>query len=332
MSTARPVSIILCTRNRADSIVDTFEALSKLEPPAAEILVVDSSTGAEKEKTAKLAARYGAKYVDEPRRGLSLARNTGLSKASGEIIAFTDDDCLPATDWLAQTLRNFSDPAVWACTARVVQHGNEGARDLFEEVAGQDLGVERRVFSKTDLEFGVGIFVSNLAKVFAKHMKSRAPGPWCIGHGSSMAFRREVFAELGNFDERLGGGAPLKSCDDTEMFYRILKAGHLIVYEPQAVVRHKHGLEQEDVFQTRYVYSYGGAAFMWERRRDALMRFMFYGRLIQLFIKSTQYKLLRNPELARSFQSDLQGFRDGWAYYRKFRKEPGFAPRDRNFQ
>jgi GT2 family glycosyltransferase len=314
-------SIIVCTRNRADSIGEMFDALSKLEPGGAEIVVVDSSTGADRDKTEKLARQCGAKYVEEPRRGLSLARNTGLSVATGDIIAFTDDDCIPAQDWLAQKLKVFSNPAVWACTGRVVQHSSAGASDLFEEVAGQDLGGEKREFTRQNLQFGIGMFFSNLAKIFAKHMKSQAPGPWSIGHGSSMAFRREVFEKLGKFDERLGGGAPLRSCDDTEMFYRVLMAGHKIVYEPAAVVRHKHGLDNEDVFKTRYGYSYGGAALMWEHKKNMLMFVMFWGRLIQLILKTAQYKLLGKKELAKSFGSDLRGFLDGWAMWRKLKKE-----------
>jgi glycosyltransferase involved in cell wall biosynthesis len=315
-------SIILCTRNRAGSIGEALEALAALDPAGAEILVVDTSTGEEKDQTAQLAQRYGARYVHEPRSGLSLARNTGIANATGDVIAFTDDDCLVAKDWLVHKLRVLSDPTVWACTGRVVQHSSAGACNLFEEVAGQDLGPEKREFTKKNLEFGIGLFLSNLAKVFAKHMKSRAPGPWSIGHGSSMAFRREVFDQLGKFDERLGGGAPLKSCDDTEMFYRVLKSGHRIIYEPGAVVRHKHGLDNADVCKTRYGYSFGGAAFMWEHKRDALMFVMFWGRLVQLHLKTAQYKLLGKKELAASFSADLRGFLDGWAAWRKMAKAP----------
>ncbi|MCX6927976.1 MAG: glycosyltransferase, partial [Verrucomicrobia bacterium] len=275
-------SIIVCTRDRADSIVETFEALAALEPAGTEIVVVDTSKGKEKEKTFQLAKRFGARYVHEPRSGLSLARNTGIANATGDIIAFTDDDCIPAPDWLAHKVRVLSAPTVWGCTGRVVQHSSAGACDLFNEVAGQDLGPERREFTRQNLEFGLGMFFSNVAKIFAKHMKSRAPGPWSIGHGSSMAFRREVFDRVGKFDERLGGGAPLKSCDDTEMFYRVLKSGHRIIYEPAAVVRHKHGLDNQDVYKTRYGYSFGGAAFMWEYKHDPLMFVMFWGRLVQL--------------------------------------------------
>jgi len=334
-------TVIVCTRNRADSIGETMDALRALEFPNREVLIVDSSDGEQKQKMEKLAREYGAKYVHEPRRGLSIARNTGIAAASGEFIAFTDDDCIPAPNWLTRKVENLSQPGVWCCTGRVIQHSVGGASNLFEEVAGQDLGPDRRVFTKQDLEFGLGILLANVGKVFAKHMKNRAPVPWCIGHGSSTSFRREVFQQLGGFDARFGGGAPLKACDDTEMFYRILKAGHSVVYESGAVVRHKHRLTSDvetsgevrrqseatadEVFKTRYVYSFGGAAFMREHRRDSLMRFQFYGRLVQLAIKTSQYKLIGKRDLAKSFSSDLRGFLDGWAMWRKL-KQQGVQP------
>jgi O-antigen biosynthesis protein len=320
-------SVVVITRNRADFIGEAFEALTQQECPDVEILVVDSSTGADREKTEKLAAQYGIKYVPEPRRGQALARNTGIAHAAGDIIAFTDDDCVPAKDWLAQTIKNFSDPAVWICTGRVVQHSRGDAADLFEEVAGQDLGGERRVFTQEDIRFGIGFLLSNLTKVFAKHMKSGAPVPFGIGHGSSMTFRREALQKLGGFDERFGGESIIKyAIEDIELFYRALKSGHSIVYEPAAVVRHKHKLSAEEVFKTRYIYSYTGAALLWENRNAAKMLFMFCGRFVQLLIKSTQYKILCNKELARSFESDLRGFMDGWAAYRKFARQNKVKP------
>ena len=313
------VSVVIITRNRADFIWEALEATTTQDYPDYEVLVVDSSTGADREKTERLAKKYGARYVAEPRRGQSLARNTGIANTSGEILAFTDDDCVPAKDWLTQVVRNFSDPNVWICTGRVVQHTRSNSADLFEEVAGQDLGTERRMFTQADTRFGIGFFVANVTKVFAKHMKSSAPVPFGIGHGSSMVFRREALRKLGGFDERFGGESIIKyAIEDIELFYRALRAGHKIIYEPAALVRHKHKLSAEEVFKTRYIYSYTGAALMWEHRNSPKMLFLFCGRLVQLLIKSSQYKITGNKELARSFSSDLSGFRDGWAAYRKF--------------
>jgi GT2 family glycosyltransferase len=163
--------------------------------------------------------------------------------------------------------------------------------------------------------------LANVAKVFAKHMKSGAPVPWCLGHGSSMAFRREAFKVNGGFDQRYGWGCPFGGCEDIEIFYRTLKSGHGLVYEPAASLRHKHRFTAEEVFKTRYIYSYGGAAFLRAHSKDALMFFQFYGRLLQLLIKTAQYKLVGKKELAKSFGSDLRGFLDGWAAYRKFMRD-----------
>ena len=319
-------SIIVITRNRSHSIGETLDALTKQDCRDREILVVDSSDPAEAESTAKRVAQSGAKYIFEPRRGQALARNTGIRAASGDVIAFTDDDCIPAADWLSQKLRDFEDRSVWACTGRVMQHERGDASELFEEVAGQDLGQTRRVFTKDDLRFGPGVLLGNALKVFAKHMKSGAPVPWCLGHGSSMAFAREAFRQNGGFDERYGWGNPIGGCEDIEILYRTLMSGHSVVYEPAAVIRHKHRFSAEEVFKTRYIYSYAGAGFMRHKKKSALMVFQFWGRLLQLLIKTGQYKVLRNERLGKSFSSDLRGFLDGWAAYRKFAREGRFKP------
>lgn len=315
------VAVVVITRNRSSYIGETLAALARQDCPDFEIMVVDSSTDAEKTRTATITAEFKAQYIFEPRRGQALARNTGVTNTTAEIIAFTDDDCVPAQDWLRRSLENFQDPAVWACTGRVVQYHREGAANLFEEVAGQDLGGERRVFTANDTRFSLGFLFGNVAKIFAKHMKSSAPIPFGIGHGSSMVFRRETFKQLGGFNEQFGNSAVKYAIEDTELFYRLLKSGHTIIYEPAAMVSHKHKLTPEEVFKTRYIYSYVGAALLWQHRKDARMFIMFCGRLVQLLIKNAQYKIQRAPALAQSFRSDLRGFLDGWKACRQLLKE-----------
>ena len=68
-------SVVICTRNRSGSIAETLEAISKLNYPDFEALVVDNSDDGGKDKVAQLAAQYGCKFIHEPRRGLNVARN-----------------------------------------------------------------------------------------------------------------------------------------------------------------------------------------------------------------------------------------------------------------
>jgi len=321
------VSIIVITRNHSGYLAVALECLAQLDHPDFEIVVVDSSAGEEKEKSEKLCQRPRVKYVYEPRLGQSLARNTGRAAASGEILAFTDDDCLPNKDWLSRLVQNYSNPMVWGCSGRVIPHRNETAADLFEEVAGQDLGEVRREFAPDDVRFSAGLILRNVMKVFAKHMKGKGLAPWNVGHGSSMSFRKSVLDELGGFDDRLGAGAPLKSGEDIDINYRILKSGHCLIYEPLAVVRHNHHrMTAEDVFRTRYLYSFGGAALMYEYRKDPLMYCMLMGRRLQLLIKIVQYKLTGKKDLARIFQEDLRGVRDGIAAQKKNPRDPKLKP------
>ena len=110
------VAVVVITRNRSSYIGETLAALARQDCPDFEIMVVDSSTDAEKTRTATITAEFKAQYIFEPRRGQALARNTGVTNTTAEIIAFTDDDCVPAQDWLRRSLENFQDPAVWACS------------------------------------------------------------------------------------------------------------------------------------------------------------------------------------------------------------------------
>jgi|SRR5450756_979926 len=318
-------SVIVITRNHSSYLAEALTALSKQDHPDFEVVVVDSSNGEEIKQSADLVKQFGAKYkyVSEPRRGQSLARNSGLPHCTGEIIAFTDDDCLPEPGWLSRIVKNYSGPEIWGCSGRIIPHRRETAADLFEEVAGQDLGEIRRVFTPDDVRFSLQLILTNVGKVFAKHMKGNGLAPWNVGHGSSLSFRKIALEQLGGFDERRGAGAPLQSGEDIDVTYRVLKSGHCMVYEPLAVVRHNHHrMTKEEVFSTRYDYSRGGAALMYEHRKDPLMFCMLWGRRLQIWIKILQYTLTGKKELARVFREDWRGIKVGIEAEKKHPRQP----------
>ncbi|MDW8444478.1 MAG: glycosyltransferase family A protein [Acetobacteraceae bacterium] len=100
-----PVSIVVCTRNRAESLGRTLAALARLEVaplPAVELLVVDNGSTdgtAEVVRAAQVSFPYPLRLVPCPEKGLSRARNAGVLAARHDLVLFTDDDCLPEPDW-----------------------------------------------------------------------------------------------------------------------------------------------------------------------------------------------------------------------------------------
>ena len=91
------ISVIVCTFNGSRTLSECLESLLRLEYPNYEVIVVnDGST----DTTAKIANNYGFRVITTENRGLASARNTGLAAATGEIVAYIDDDAYPDPHWL----------------------------------------------------------------------------------------------------------------------------------------------------------------------------------------------------------------------------------------
>jgi GT2 family glycosyltransferase len=220
---ATDVSLIVCTRDRLDDLAACLDGLTRLSPAPVEIIVVDNSGDG---NARGLVSRFPVcRYVAEPRPGLSRARNAGIAAASCDIIAFTDDDAVPASSWIGEILLAFDDPSIDAVTGLILP---------------LDLSTEAQRFFQFRMGGLGGEFVPVLFddRFFAAGRSKGAP-VWRIGAGANMAFRREAFERLGTFDERLGAGASGCS-EDSELWYRILATSGRCLYEPRAVVYHRH--------------------------------------------------------------------------------------------
>lgn len=249
------VTVAVCTRERPQDLRRTLTAVTALDPPADEILVIDNEPRTD--GTQREVARHpGVRYVVEPIPGLDVARNRALREAAGAIVAFTDDDAVPEPGWAGALSRNFADPRVMLVTGLVLPLELEtDAQEQFEAYCGFARGFARRVFN---------------GRVEHPLLVSR------IGAGASMAVRRDLPARIGGFDERLDAGTPAQSGGDHEMFTRVLAAGYRIVYEPHAVSRHRHRRTDAELRQA--VRGYGtGVTAMWtglalERRELGVVR------------------------------------------------------------
>jgi GT2 family glycosyltransferase len=236
VSVADTISVVICTRDRAKMLARALSSLGEQTRKPDQIVVVDNASRSQETRNVALAA--GVECVREDRPGLDIARNTGARKATGEIIAYTDDDVLLHPRWLERLVAAFDSENVVAVTGLVLPAELEtSSQVLFEKHWGFGRGFRRIDFD---------------AQYFARHQRYGCP-VWEVGAGASMGFRRRAFAEVGYFDERLDVGAA-GCCGDSEYWYRILAAGLTCRYEPSAVAFHFHRREHDALARQIFAY------------------------------------------------------------------------------
>jgi GT2 family glycosyltransferase len=234
------LTVAVCTRDRPDKLERLLGSLSRQTLQPLDVLVVDNAPSTDAIAEAMRARLHGIRYVREPVPGLDFARNRALRETDAEVVAFVDDDAVVAEDWADAIVRVFEERAsIGACTGKVdpFTMETEGAR-LFEASGGFGRG-ELRIH----LPPGAG----------SPPAGSRRPlAAWAfgVGAGVSLAVRRQVALALGGFDEALDMGAVLPGGGDCDMLWRVLEAGHEVVYEPRVRAWHEHradlkGAEQQ---------------------------------------------------------------------------------------
>jgi GT2 family glycosyltransferase/SAM-dependent methyltransferase len=294
------VSVIVCTRQRPEQLRRCLEALRHLDPAPTEIIVVDN--GPEECRTRDVVEAFcGVIYLAEPTVGLSRARNSGILRSSSEIIAFTDDDVLVHPRWLLGVQEALSRDKVFGMTGLVLPAQLETRSQIRFEF---DFG-----------GFNCGYRPITFESFFFNSMLSRGVPAWRIGAGANMAFRREVFRQIGLFDTRLGAGASGCS-EDSEFWYRMLAAGMSIVYEPRAAVWHLHRADNAAFKNQMRQYMRGHVAALLVQ----LEKHRHLGNIWRLAVALPYYycrRLARAPfnrGLTLLF-SELLGYASGFASY-----------------
>ena len=224
------VTVAVCTRDGADRLPRCLDALLDIQYPAErlDLLVVDNAPR-DASTHALIERNYPAiRYVVEPLPGLDRARNRAIMSSGSEIVAFTDDDVSVDAGWVETIGRLLAgEPDVDAVTGLVVPDEMDvEAQRLFEEYGGFSRGFDKR-YERVDTVSG-------------ERAARRHGGAGRFGTGANMAFRRTVFDRIGLFDPALDVGTPTNGGGDLEMFFRVLKEGGTLVYEPAAIVRHRH--------------------------------------------------------------------------------------------
>lgn len=242
-----PVSIVVSTFDRPQDLRRCLTSLQDLRTGRpVEVLVVDNHPGSG--LTAPLAAEFpGVRFLSEPRQGVAFGRNRGIVESTGDIVATIDDDAVADPDWLERLLSPFARADVAAATGNILPADlSRPPQQRFEDYSGLGRGYRR-------MEVGPEWFGAT-----AKH----AVPTWELGGTCNAAFRRSVFSDpqVGLMDEALGPGMPSGVGEDSYLLYRVLKRGHTVVYEPEAVVWHHHRSTPDALERQLFGYYKGGVS------------------------------------------------------------------------
>jgi GT2 family glycosyltransferase len=196
----------------------------------------------------EFAAESRVRVIDVPRPGLSNARNAGIDAASGEIVAFIDDDVVVDERWADTVAQAFDDASVACVTGLIVPLSLGNCEQaLFDEFAGFGKGLQTRAF-----ELGVGRLDGPLFPYAAG----------TFGSGANTAIRTSIVRALGGFESTLGAGTLARGGEDLDMYVRLLLRGEQLVYEPSAIVFHEHPSDREGVRERAFGYGVGLTAML----------------------------------------------------------------------
>jgi glycosyltransferase involved in cell wall biosynthesis len=252
------ISVVICTYNRAPMLHDTLASWQQVRMPAGvdkvELLLIDNACSDDSQQVIEAwlpSSPCPARYIHEPRSGLSHARNRGIDEASGNIIAFVDDDIYFDPDWLCAMLRAFARYPDAHC------------------IGGQSIPTfeTQRPAWITD----------GMMQYYGSTMSGDADRPMRYPEhpfGVNMAFRSETFERIGGFRTDLGRiRTSLLSSEEKELFYRMHIAGLEVMYAAEARLLHRVPAERvERRWLLRRAYWQGVSKVVFEKHIAARPR------------------------------------------------------------
>jgi glycosyltransferase involved in cell wall biosynthesis len=257
--TAISISVVICTRDRPALIRRAIESVAQQDYPHFDVLVVDQSSSDDTQQIVdELMEQYPCvHYLHLNEVGVSRSYNVGISSTNGEILAFTDEDCAVAPNWLEAIGQAFTrEPYVQVVFGQVLLPPELLARDGVDGITPMLPFTQRRRMSQRD---GFQVF----------------------GMGCSFAARRTVCRQIGGFDEILCYGGPLKCSQDFDFEYRVYRSGGTILLEPEVIVYHYGFRSLPQWGSSQKTYAWGDGAFYMKHVRsgDLLATWLLAQRL-----------------------------------------------------
>ncbi|MFP5070084.1 glycosyltransferase family 2 protein [Pseudonocardia nantongensis] len=247
---ADPITVVIATRNRADSLTRCLRAVLASDHPALSVIVVDNDP--DDEHTQHAVTALGSprvRYVREPRRGTSVGRNRGLAEARTDLVAFTDDDTEVDPAWASRIAGTFAtDPDLTCLSGPVLAARLGSPEERAADIAlAWNKGFIPRRFDLTDPPADTPIFPFS---------------PGLFGIGANLAVRAVPARAAGGFDEAMGPGTPTHGGEDCEFLVRMILAGHVLGYAPGAYLWHHHRVDADGLRTQLEGYAVGLGSFL----------------------------------------------------------------------
>ena len=247
------ISIIVPVLNGEATIDSLLESLLEADyaKEKTEIVIVDGNST---DKTRDIVAKHPVKLLIEKRKGPNIARNTGIKHTNGEIIAFTDSDCIVSKNWIMKIVENFRDPKVGCVGGNVKGHNSH----FLSRYADNSISPVIRACRKR------------------KELDAIEPFAGCPV-GCNMSFRRLTLEDVGGFDENI-----CYSFEEDELIERVCRTGHKLILDPQVLVWHKHRSSLRDVLKQAFKYGKGAGSLLRRPKNQKLVQRWFFINLFGL--------------------------------------------------
>jgi GT2 family glycosyltransferase len=236
------IAVAVATCGRPESLARCLAALAIGDALPGELIVVDQAPSRAAHEIVERYTALPARYVEQPRLGLSASRNLALELTTSPILAVTDDDCAPDVGWVRAidaALKRSPRPDAVTGSVKPLGPQPRGTYALSLREGSRPIDFEGRVI------------------------------PWMVGTGANFAARCDTLRARGAWDERLGTGSPGMAAEDADLMYRILRSGGTVRYDPDATVRHEWQPRARRL-ATRWSYGFGIGAMcgLWLRQGD----------------------------------------------------------------
>lgn len=291
-----PISVIICTYNRAECLSETLNAIFSQEYKGFEVIVVN---GPSNDNTEEILKKYPVRIIKQiSKGGLAEARNMGIEAADSDIIAFIDDDALADKYWLTVLMDDFNrDPSICAIGGKIIDYKTNQV-----QFVNGTITINGRYKTKNE----------NPQLYYNKKLKI-----YNIFRGTNMAFRRSSVYNIGCFDPYYKFFT-----EDTDLAVRLIQSDYKVIHQPNAIVVHKSidGLNKISKWDfSWYTWSRNNTYFLFKNfsnsRNWNLIKvsaiYSCYYKIILLFIIYTR-KEIDFTLLIKKIKETINGVIDGY--------------------